>query len=719
MRAIPALLYLCAAALTYAGQTRTWSQSEFEEFQKGTLNNVSVRSDGRVTLAPRFVERFDSSTPYLWALAQDSKGNLFAGGGPGAKLFRITPSGQKSTLTELDELEIHSIVVDRDDGVFVATSPDGKVYRVSGGGKAEIFYEPKAKYIWSMAFSSDGDLYVATGQPGEIHRVSRDGKGRAIFQSDDTHVRSMTLDARGNLIVGTEPGGLVIRVSPAGDAFVLYEMNRKEITAVAVSQDGAIYAAGVGTKQPASRLPAAPAPVSPAPAPAPAAQAGARPAAVPPPPSLATAAITGGSEVYRISPDGDPWKIWSHSSDIVYALAFDHQGRVLMGTGNKGAIYRIDSEQLYTALLNAPPTQVTSFSSRPGAGLFAATGNVGKVYQIGPEFETEGWLESDVFDAGMFSFWGRLTFEGAGRIAVVGRSGNLSRPQKNWSSWSAPIAAPGGGNLSVPPARFFQWKATLRREGAVSPELALVEVAYLPKNVAPVVGEIEITPANYRFPAQSLSLTPSRSLSLPPLGRPRPSSSPAPSLETSTPAMEFAKGFIGARWLVSDENGDDLIYTVRIRGEKETEWKLLREKVREKYLSWDANAFPDGEYRLRVIASDLPDNPKDQALSGSLDSYAFVVDNTAPEILGLTAARKGSKLEARWKARDALSVIEAAEYSVDGGEWMVVAPSSRLSDSLELDYLLTIDNLPAGEHTIAVRVQDSHRNQATGKVVIR
>ena len=56
--------------------------------------------------------------------------------------------------------------------------------------------------------------------------------------------------------------------------------------------------------------------------------------------------------------------------------------------------------------------------------------------------------------------------------------------------------------------------------------------------------------------------------------------------------MQFAKGFIGARWLASDPNGDPMIYTVEIRGVNETEWKLLKEKVAEKYLAWDSTAFP-------------------------------------------------------------------------------------------------------------------------------
>ena len=49
-------------------------------------------------------------------------------------------------------------------------------------------------------------------------------------------------------------------------------------------------------------------------------------------------------------------------------------------------------------------TQVTAFQSGPGGRLYAATGNVGKVYEIGPGLEREGTLESDVFDAGCIRY---------------------------------------------------------------------------------------------------------------------------------------------------------------------------------------------------------------------------------------------------------------------------------------------------------------------------
>jgi hypothetical protein len=49
--------------------------------------------------------------------------------------------------------------------------------------------------------------------------------------------------------------------------------------------------------------------------------------------------------------NGNPRRVWSHAQDVVYAIAFDAQGRVLLGAGNKGSVYRIESPTQYTALL--------------------------------------------------------------------------------------------------------------------------------------------------------------------------------------------------------------------------------------------------------------------------------------------------------------------------------------------------------------------------------
>jgi len=733
------LVALSVLATGFAVDTHFWQHGDRADFESGTLKNLSLRADGRLFLAPEFTEIFDSSTPYLWAFAADSKGNLYtAGGGTGsgtAKVFVIDRAGKNRPFAELDGLEIHAIVLDAKDELYAATDPDGKVYKIGSDGKPKLFYDPHQKYIWAMAFASNGDLFVATGDQGEIHRVTPAGVGSVFFKTEETHARSLAIDAQNNLIVGTEPTGLILRVSPRGQGFVLYQSPKREITAVAVAQDGAIYASSVGNKPALAQ--AAPPPPVPMPSPILPGAPAAGNARVAPAAGTLGPTIAGGSEVYRINPDGSPRKVWSNAQDIVYALGFDAGGLPLVGTGNRGKIYRLDSDTVSTLLLDASPTQVTGFGRGPSTGspsssktgdLYAITGNIGKVFRIGPAFEKQGSFESPVLDAGAFAYWGRISYRGLGKITVSTRSGNRSRPEANWSPWATVQAdssatacdSCGAGRTGSPSARFLQYKIDLTpATGQSEPEVSYVEVAYLPKNVAPVVEAIDITPPNYRFPQQMLSLTPSTSLTLPTIGQQKTNTI------TSTEGggsqtVNYAKGYEGARWLASDENNDTLVYRVEIRGVKESGWKLLKENVKEKYLSWDTAAFPDGEYVLRVTASDLPSNPPDQALTASLVSDPFLIDNTPPQIVNLTGGvASGNKLEVRWSARDARSSVDRAEYSVNGGDWVLIDPVNRLSDSPEEEYHLLIDRPSSAEQVIAVRVSDEFENQAVDKVVIK
>jgi hypothetical protein len=343
--------------------------------------------------------------------------------------------------------------------------------------------------------------------------------------------------------------------------------------------------------------------------------------------------------------------------------------------------------------------------------------------------EKSGSFESEALDAGSFAYWGRISYRGRGNVSVFTRSGNLNRPENNWSPW-ARLAADtngeamcdscGGGRTSSPAARFLQYKIELASSAAASaPEVSYVEIAYLNKNVAPIVDEVEITPPNYRFPNPILSITPSNSITLPPLGQHRRNPG-SPGLEVGTSqTLNYTKGHVGARWSASDENGDTLVYKIEIRGVKESGWKLLKDAVKEKYLSWDSTAFPDGEYVVRVTASDSPSNPRDQALEASLESDPFLIDNTPPQILKLAASVSGKKIEVRWKAQDARSNIDKAEYSVNGGEWLLIQPVSKLTDSPEEEYHLVIDRASPGEQVIAVRVSDEYDNQTVDKVVIK
>ena len=306
------------------------------------------------------------------------------------------------------------------------------------------------------------------------------------------------------------------------------------------------------------------------------------------------------------------------------------------------------------------------------------------------------------------------------------RSGNLERPQKNWSAW-APLKE---GRVSSPQARFLQWRATMTGSGTQSPELREVDVAYMAKNLPPRIEEVEGTPMNYKSSASSVSVSPTpaplspATLNLPALGRSRNRTpNPPPMVPSSIPAsplmLSYAKGSVGARWLAVDDNGDSLIYKVEIKGAKETAWKLLRDRVTEQSIGWDSTAFPDGQYQVRVTVSDAPANPPGQGLTASMESEPFTIDNTPPVITNLAAEPASPNLSVRFHVKDALTVLAKVEYSVDGGDWMIAEPTTRLTDSNEHDYRLLIPRPGSGEILVAVRATDSNDNVATEKTVLK
>ena len=121
----------CAAMVCAAASVGFWEQASQADFEKGNLKKLALRSDGRLGLAPELKELHDAMAAYLWAVVEDSKGNVYVGGSgqdSKAKLTRIDPSGKAAVITELTGLEIHSLVVDRKDRVYAATAAQATLH---------------------------------------------------------------------------------------------------------------------------------------------------------------------------------------------------------------------------------------------------------------------------------------------------------------------------------------------------------------------------------------------------------------------------------------------------------------------------------------------------------------------------------------------------------------------------------------------------------------
>jgi outer membrane protein assembly factor BamB len=766
-----ALVFVGAAcALVARGEhTRHWRTSSYEEFLKGTAHGVAVRSDGRIELAPKFTLLADADASYLWSLRSDPKGVLYTSGGSPAKVFRFDAAGKPLTVFESSDLSAQAIAFDAQGNLFVGTSPDGKVYRVSASGEKSVFFDPKTKYIWDLAFSPDGTLYVATGDKGQIFAVNSSGEGELFYSSDEAHIRVLAFDGTGNLIAGTEPSGRVLRVAradakngssekPASDGihgFVLYETPKREVTALAVAADGTIYASAIGERQhnvapPPSMI------VNPqgnttitstSGAVISSSQAASPSVFVAFPPLLS-------SSIYRISPTGAADELWTSREDVVYGLGLAADGRLLAGTGNNGALLAIDSRGVFAQLAKAGSAQITGISRGKDGRVFVCTANPGKIFSVGPEFEAEGSYESRSFDAQIFSQWGRMEWfsprdseagansrtaslekkfsphDGEPRVEFFARSGNTEDPGKEWSPWAGPYSRSGAA-VDIPAARFAQWKAVIHG-GRPGDGVDWASLAYQPRNVAPVIEGIALQDPGVRASATTILSTgqpASVSLKLPTA----PTGSGVIITQSGTPPRfepppqgVLQKGYASVLWTAHDDNDDDLRYAVYYRGENEREWKLLKDKLEQKFYSWDTTSFADGAYYLKIVASDALSNPPAVALTAERISERFEVDNTSPSIENLeattTVTRGGSPAIAsvitKFTARDAGTSVERAQYSVDGGDWVLVAPIGKISDAPEEKYEFTLGALLPGEHTVAVRAYDRFENVGSAKTTV-
>jgi sugar lactone lactonase YvrE len=735
MKIFRTAVLLALTGFAAAQTTRTWEQSKFEEFAKGTSKGVAIRSDGTLELAPEFTALATTPSTYIWSAASNAQGDLFAAAGAPARLYRVTPEGKVTVVLSPPELQVQAVVCAPDGTIFAATSPDGKVYRIQRGTPAKlpaeakseqkneakrqdqkpsepkteikadpdpgyvssVFFEPKTKYIWALALDSEGRLYVATGDKGEIYRVDREGKGSVFFSSDETHIRSLAFDSAGNLIAGSDGSGLIYRISPRGEGFVLYSATKKEITALAVDSVGVIYAAGAGDKKATAPIPL--------PAPVPAAQPAASGVTGPnimltpgPQPNVPVPGMGAtGSEIYRIDTDGTPRRLWSSREDLVYSLAIDHAGRLLAGTGNKGRIFAVFGNGNYTDLLKASANQVAAFASAPGGALYAATSNLGKILLIRESSQREGTFDSDVFDARMLSQWGKAEVSTKGNVELFARAGNVDNPDRNWSPWLKLDPTKDYQVLS-PAARFLQWRAVLR-SGPAAPQVESVRINYLPRNIAPEIDEVVVSVGN-RFSSAPRTTAE---------GGLRGDAAPAPTRD---------HGSIAIRWAAHDENDDQLTYSIYYRGENEKRWLPLKTGLANKFYSFDSNLIPDGAYVVKVVASDAPSQSPGSALTASRESVRFEVDNTPPQVTNLVARVEGDKLRVSFTATDALSIVRRAEFSLDGGDWQFVAPVGGISDSKTANYEFTLP-LARGtdpeDHLVVVRVYDRADNMGLAK----
>lgn len=746
LSAFTAVQPLCAQG------THLWTQSRIDEFEKGTPQGVAIGSSGHLREGPGLSDILISPSTFVWSIAVDKNGTPFLGTGSPATVLRgsLQKDSKPITLFESRDVSVQVVRIGPDGSLYAATVPGGKVYKLNPNATAKqdettaqvVFDAAKAEshaagseaesaanrqskshYIWDMTFDAAGRLYIATGGPGAIYRIDPshpDAAPEVFFKCDEQHIRALAWDAKGNLIAGSDGSGLIYRISPEGKGYVLYEAPRREITSVAVGADGTIYAASVGDK---THNPLPPLPVQ---------GVGTVTFTIVQPGSLqaanASTSAPEGTEIYAIAPDQAPRRIWSSKDDVVYALSTRPDG-ILAISGNRGHIFRIEENGDYADIAHIEAQQglcLAAVHGSSGNDVLIGTGNTGKLYSLGKTDKHE--YSSDVLDAGAYARFGRIEVDpDSQNYEILTRTGNVEQPARGrgdwgWSEWQ-PVQ---DGAIQSPAGRFLQWKAVLHDGG----RLAGVGVNYLPMNAAPEIDDLVVAPGA-RINSQASNVGQQQTVNINFPSANNPVVVPVDTGSASTPLQAIKdRTAVTVRWAAHDENGDDLIYSLYLRGDAEHDWHLLKDEITDKAYSFDAALIPDGGYRIKVVASDAPSHSPGEALTGSKVSERFEIDTTPPVVSALKAELALAKcaqapcpapVHATFNAEDSASPIAHAEYSVDAGSWQYIDPVGKLSDSKREHYDFEI---PAsalegktGEHLITVRVYDRHDNIGVAKTV--
>lgn len=728
-----AVALACLATPLQAAQPQFFRIEGARDFLDGDSEGVSVDSEGRLRLAPASKLLHDTEAPFVWCLARDGKGNLYAGTGNDGKVFRVDPDGKASLFFDAPELEVHALAIGPGSRLYVGSSPDGKVYVVDDGGIGRPFYDPDDKYIWALAFDASGNLLVATGAEARLHRVDPKGNGQVVLTASDTHLVSLAV-AGADAYAGSSPSGIVYRLDAAGKTFVLHDSPYREVKALATGKDGSLYAAVVEAKE---RDEARPLPM-PAPTPSPAAATpevtitesfSLLPQAPPTPgprPSEAARATGQKGALLRILPTGEVDTLWSSADEIPHAL-LKTTGAVLVATGNKARLFEIRDDRTWSMLGAFPGEQLTALLSGEDGGVFFATSNPGKLLWLGAKPGERGSFTSKVKDTDTLSTWGRIRWEAelpdGTSLQITTRAGNTSTPDATWSDWSPGYSQKEGDPIVSERARFLQVRTALVGKGDATPVLDTVSAAYLQRNLRPQVqnitvygpGEIFQKPVSVTGEVEVLGFEPGEA----PETRPA-SQTPLPRAMSPTAYSRklYQRGLQTFQWKADDPNGDALVYDVQYRAVGDARLRTLRKGTSDAVLAWDTSSVPNGRYLIRVTARDTPGNPEALALSGDKESEPFDVDNTPPTV-SLVAA-SGSPVRVRALVRDDMSLLRKAEYTVDGGRWHAVHPTDGINDAREETYEITLSALPEpGPHSLVVRATDLLGNVSTARIEIQ
>ena len=701
------------------------------------LKGLATRSDGRILPGPVFTDLTGPKIgDILWVMKPAGPDKFLVGTGPDGKVQEVSFNPKDSSYTvrevaDVAETQAIALLPLKDGSLLIGTSPTGALYLFKDGKPVARVPLP-ADSVFDFLLQPHGSVLAATGNPGKIYRLDlkklaaagvKEGKagddkqladlGVTLFgEIRDRNVRKLARLADGTVLAGSSPKGNVYSFGATGGSPLVLQENRDaEVVDLLPMDDGSFYAALVFTTESTSRLNR---PVDPK-----AADAKDKPPVIEEKPGF-----TGRSSVVRFPADGFPEGVLARPNVALYRLA-RHHGWLLLTAGEQGDTFGYDpvarrsltfagsaSSQLNDIAPLGDDRFLLLRNNAPGLALLT--------FAAAPVRE----LETKRLDLGSAAGLGALRFARMRGVEpkdlkVEVRTNFGSDELEGWTPWTPMSVRDGAFYAEGLRGRYAKFRVQVTGTAAEF-QLDKATLSHLPQNRRPALADFRIfspnlglLPAGERAPAASVTL----------------GQLLAPGRDTKDDSDRRREALLGSQvvpqpgtqivyWAVNDPDSDNVTHTFSIRPENAAAWTDLAVDTPENYIQFETGGLAEGLYFTRLAVSEQAPRPAAQRLSYTFETDNLLVDRTPPVLAAPVMSRAEGLLRISVSGRDALSLLDGAEFSLNNGfKAAVTHPADSVLDGREETFTVEIPEAKAaGATSLEVILYDRAGNAASTRV---
>jgi hypothetical protein len=734
---------LLGATLTPASAdplSKTADVDFYRDTPSRSLKGLATRSDGRIVAGPVVSDLAGGPVKdILWSLAPAGSDRWLVGSGPEGKIhvLSVDVTARRFALeprADLEDAHVFAVLALGGDRLLAGTGGQGGLTLIEGNRVVARLLLPVDSVLDLLAID-DATVLAATGNPGRIYRIdlallSRAGlatekladadalaaKGATVWgEVRDRNLRRLSRRADGSILAGSAPRGNVYAFAAGGgNPTLLIENRDAEITDILSLPSGDTYATVVFSPgSAAGRI------TRPSPAPSAEKDASAPPIAVEP---AATERFAGRSSLVWLPANGGfPETLASRAGVAFYRL--QKRGPVLIiAAGEQGELVGYDLvERRSLTFAGSASTQLNALLPLDPDRLLALRNNSPGFTLVDFSAQERRELETRRIDLGTASTLGALRFDRVRGLAerdlgVSLRTSFGSDDLEGWSAWE-PAAERDAAWRTATPLRGRYARVRISVPASLPADFALdrASLHHLPQNRRPVLSD-------FRFFSPNLALVPGAQ---PPpqvsttLGQILNQPKDNPDEKRRAPLLNSpivpAPGMQLVYWSISDSESDAFTATFSLRREGDNAWTDVAVDTTLPYAQFDTSALPDGLYFTRLVVRETSPRPAAERLSVTFETDDLRVDRSPPAVIEAKATVAGDTLVVTIHGRDALSLLEGAEFRFNSGlERTVEQPADGIRDGREEHFVLEIPRAEvAGASSVEVSLYDAVLNRAS------